>query len=139
MRIPKSQIILALFFLLWIANAVFSHSVGTGFLENARKMKESELQGEGPQQAQVSEELMGGGRVLLILNLPFLVSLGFIVRSAEPSAGFLYWISLLLGSAIVPAIITFLMGLWMTPPQQLRPLPGVDWENPPQDEDDDDR
>lgn len=128
-RISSSQILLAIFFITLIANTVFCYWVGTGFVQVAQEMHAVEDAGGDPSEVQVDENLMGSGRLLVIFNIPLLVTVGAIAREAEPSIGIGFWVALILGSTYVPAIITFMMYIWFTPPHQRGPLPGVDWDS----------
>lgn len=141
----KLQIFLGLFFLLMTANAIFCHAVGREFIETAQQIRLVEAAGGDPQAAAaVDDRTMGGGNLLILLNLPFFGALGLIVRAADPSMGFLYWGTLLLGSTYLPLFISLCLFFLAHPPSHPSTYPGVEWEDgEPMDddpkEDDDDR
>lgn len=141
----KLQIFLGLFFVLMTANAIFCHSVGREFIETARQIRLVEAAGGDPEEmVVVDDRTLGGGNLLILLNLPFFAALGFIVRAAEPSMGPLYWGTLLLGSTYLPLFVSLCLFFLAHPPSHPSTYPGVEWDDgDPMDddpqEDDDDR
>lgn len=123
----KSQIFVGVFAVLFIANSLFCHWIGTGTIAAQRDMRDAESRGEDPRTALERHPESGRrGGVLLVMNAPLLIGLGFIARSPDPGLGPLYWALLVIGSAYVPLIATLLGYMFLFPPKRFSQFPGVD-------------
>lgn len=137
--LPREQLFLGLFFVLFTANAVFSHYVGTVYTSHAQEVNAALALGPPAEPLPLlSESQLGLGRITVLTNLPLFVVLGLIVRSADPGMGFGYWASLVVGSTYVPFIITMLVYFLVHAPRDPRHFPGEDNPADDIDEDDDD-
>jgi hypothetical protein len=135
-RIPREQLFLGLFFVLFIGNAVFNHYVGAVYTSHAREVAERTAEGSADGDLpQLTETELGLGRLTFVTNLPLFVILGVIVRSDHPGMGFGYWLCLVVGSTYVPFFITMMVYFLVHAPRDPRHFPGADRAA---DEDDDD-
>jgi hypothetical protein len=125
----KGQAFIALFFILMTANVIYCHGVGREFIITAREMAALAAAGGDPATVAVKQSTLGGGHLLLLLNLPFLVGLGFIVRDAEPTMGLAYWSLIIIGSTYLPLIVTLCLFFLTHPPSHTGTFPGVEWDD----------
>ncbi len=127
MAIPRFQIYLGLFFLLFASNTVFCHWLAQGFIATAQEVRWAEEAGLDPAEAVgVEEEQLSRGGLLILTNLPLFGGLGWIVRGENPGTGPFYWVLLVAGSAYVPLFLTACVYLLFNAPKGPGHFPGLD-------------
>jgi len=121
----RGQIYLGLFFILFISNTIVCHYAGTGHVRAAQTMAahRDDASFVAPE-SDLSELQKSFGRLMVIMNFPLFMVVGFIVRSPDPGMGFGYWLALIIGSVYLPGIMTMLVYFLIHPPERLQP-PGV--------------
>jgi len=128
MRFTRGQLFIAGFFVLLTVNAVFCHWIGTDFLAYASEVRLVKEAGGEP--SALGGQQQGRGALLLLINLPFFIGLGFEVKSAAPGAGFLYWSTLIAGATYLPLALTLLIFLFVHAPGSIHALAGEEVVDP---------
>jgi hypothetical protein len=125
-RVPREQIFIPIFFMLWALTAIGSHVLGNDLLRAGREYRVAADEEAPPE---LMERLASRGTGLMVFNLPLFVGIGPMMRAETPAPTPLYWVLVVLGSAYVPFFATICIFFLVHPPSQPGTYPGVEWED----------
>ncbi|MBI1291784.1 hypothetical protein GC173_11155 [bacterium] len=124
----RDQLVIGLFFILWIGATVVSHMIGRELFIVAQDVRAAEAAKEPVPEERV-EAVSSKAAGLAIVNLPLFVAVGPMMRAEDPRPGPLYWALVVVGCVYVPFFATLCVFFLVHAPSQGSRMPGVDWDD----------